>query len=115
LTNNVEAAMQVQLQAFCRKCPSLRKAITDDLTRRSHDTLVVQEIVNLDRNPGWSKITGHGLPGAINIEWEANSNMLLVRAIAKKGNRPHALLAVFLEYLIERHGKKITSINIQLR
>src|SRR5262245_44276328 len=107
--------MQIQLQAFCRKCRSLRKAITDDLTRREHEVLVVQKILDNERNPGWSKITGHHVPGAINLEWDASTNMLRARAITRKGNRPHLLLAVFLEYLIERHGKKITSINIQLR
>ncbi len=36
-------------------------------------------------------------------------------AITRAGNRPHKLLAVFLEYLIQYHGKRIVSINIQLR
>lgn len=87
----------------------------DDLVSREHDVLVVNEILNIGRKPGWSKISGKGLSGALNIEWDASAHMLLVRAITRKGNTPHKLLGVFLDYLIERHGKRIASINIQLR
>lgn len=107
--------MQIQLQAFGRTSVSLRKRIADDLSSRGHDVLYVHAFKDPGRSSGWAKIKGQGLPGAINIEWDASANMLLARAITGKGNRPHALLGVFLEYLIERHGKKIVSINIQLR
>ena len=39
-------AMQIQMQAICRRSQSLRKAITDDLTRRPHKELIVQEIIS---------------------------------------------------------------------
>ena len=52
--------------------------------------------------------------GAINIEWDPNQQMLTARAIAKKGHLPHELLGIFLAYLTERHGRRISSINIQL-
>jgi hypothetical protein len=41
--------------------------------------------------------------------------MLIARAMAEKGNTPYKLLGVFLAYLMERHGKKVASINMQLR
>jgi hypothetical protein len=41
--------------------------------------------------------------------------MLTARAIAKRGNTPHELLGQFIAYLIERHGRKVSSVNIQLR
>lgn len=107
--------MQIQLQAFGRKSVSLRKAITDDLKKHEHDELRIEEMRNPDRNPGWSKISVAGVPGALNIEWDASAHMLLARAITRSGNTPHKLLGIFLDYLIERHGKQITSINIQLR
>ena len=107
--------MQIQLQAFSRKKESLRKTITDDLLNQGHDVLVVKQVLNLERRPGWSKITGKDLPGALNIKWDGSAHMLLVRAITRKGNTPHKLLGVFLDYLIERHGKRIASVNIQLR
>jgi hypothetical protein len=110
--------MQIQLQAFSRKgsrSDSLRKAITDDLLRREHELLAIKEVLKAARKPGWAKVTGNDLPGALNIEWDPSAHMLLVRAITRGGNTPHRLLGVFLDYLIERHDKKIASINIQLR
>jgi hypothetical protein len=41
--------------------------------------------------------------------------MLTARAIAKRGNTPHKLLGELIAYLIERHGRKVSSVNIQLR
>jgi hypothetical protein len=107
--------MQIQLQAFSRKKESLRKAVMDDLVNREHEVLVVKQVQNPERKPGWSKVCGKGMPGALNIEWDASAHMLLVRAITRGGNTPRKLLGVFLDYLIERHGRKIASINIQLR
>ena len=107
--------MQVSMQAFGRKRDSLRKRITDDLYDRPHTVLYVEEFKNPERRPGWSKILGRGLTGAINISWNASTHMLVVRAIAKKGNTPHELLGTFLAYLFERHGRRIASINIQVR
>jgi len=107
--------MQIQMQAFSRRPDSLRKIIADDLSAHPHAVLYLQEFKSPERAPGWSKILGKALPGAINIKWEASSRMLTARAIAKRGNTPHELLGVFLAYLIERHGRKVTSVNIQLR
>jgi hypothetical protein len=107
--------MQVSMQAFARRNDSLRKRIADDLLKRPHEVLYVEEFQNPDRRPGWAKILGKGLTGALNISWNASARMLMVRAIAKKGNTPHELLGTFLAYLFERHGRRIASINIQLR
>ncbi len=107
--------MQIQMQAFGRRGGSLREVIGGDLRRKPHDVLYVKEFKNPQRFPGWLKIRGAGLAGAINVRWESDSRMLVARAIAKKGNTPHELLGVFLAYLIERHGKRIASISIQLR
>ena len=75
----------------------------------------MQERQNPQRYRGWAKVIGKGLPGAINLEWDPKSHMLVVRAIAEKGNTPYQLLGIFLAYLMERHGKKVASINMQLR
>lgn len=107
--------MQIQLQAIGRKPTSLRKAITDDLKKNGHELLTIEEDRNHERNPGWAKISCTGVPGTLNITWVQHSRMLVARAITRKDNTPHKLLGVFLEYLTERHGKQITSINIQLR
>lgn len=107
--------MQVQLQAFSRRPGSLRQIIVNDLARAEHETLYVQEHKNPERKPGWAKIRGRGMPGAINLNWIASSRMLTARVIVKRGNKPYQLLGTFLEYLTERHGRRISSINIQLR
>ncbi len=107
--------MQIQMQAFARRRDSLRKIIADDLEARPHAVLYLQGFKTPERAPGWSKILGKDLPGAINIKWEQSSRMLTARAIAKRGNTPHKLLGEFVAYLIERHGRKVTSMNIQLR
>lgn len=106
--------MQLQFQAFARGGKSLRKAITDDLARRPYPPLMVERKRSRNRRPGWSKLTAKLLPGAINFDWDAAGRMLMVRAVTRRQNRPHALLGVFLQYLFERHGRRIASINIQL-
>lgn len=107
--------MRVQLQAFSRKSDSLRQTVVNDLYVNRHDILYVQEAKNLQRKPGWAKIRGKGLPGVINVHWIASSQMLIARVVVRAGNKPYPILGVFLEYLAERHGRKISSINIQLR
>jgi hypothetical protein len=107
--------MQIQMQAFAKNPKSLRKIITDDLCYHDHEVLYVEKCLDLQRPKGWGKILGHKIPGVLNIEWDPDQQMLIVRAIAKKGNKPYQLLGVFMHYLMERHGRKITSINLQLR
>jgi len=107
--------MQIQMRAFGKKGGSLRRIITQHLATKHDSILIVKEGKNNKRSKGWAKVTGKGLSGALNIEWDADQRMLLVRAIAKKDNTPHGLLGQFLAYLIDRHGKNVGSINVQLR
>jgi hypothetical protein len=107
--------MQIQMQAFTKKPKSLRKIITDDLCKRQDDVLYVKKCLDLQRSNGWGKVLGHKMPGVLNIEWDPNQQMLIVRAIAKKKNKPYQLLGAFMQYLMEQHGRKIISINLQLR
>ncbi len=107
--------MQIQIQAFGRRDVSLRKIIGDDLYYHPHEVLYVQEFKNPQRPQGWAKIKGKNLAGVINLEWDGATCMLVARAIAEKGNTPYKLLGIFLSYLMERHGKRVASINIQLR
>lgn len=107
--------MQVQMQAFSRESSSLRALITQDLNRHRHDVLYVEASKNVGRPKGWAKIKARDIYGAINIEWDADQRMLIGRAIAKNGNTPDELLGIFVGYLIAGHGKRIGSVNIQLR
>jgi hypothetical protein len=107
--------MQIQLQAFGRKGSSLRKIISNDLRKKSYENLEVIEFKNPRRPRGWAKIKGKDEKGAINLEWAPNTRMLIARVITEKGNTPYKLLGTFLAYLTQRHGKRLASINIQLR
>jgi hypothetical protein len=106
--------MQIKMQAFARRGGSLRQRITRDLETRGHERLYLERSKSVERSPGWAKIKATGVFGAINIEWDSNQQMLTARAIAKKGHLPHELLGIFLAYLTQRHGRRISSINIQL-
>ena len=106
--------MQIQMQAFSKRKLSLRRRITVDLGKHSHPVLFVEEFKAADRPQGWAKIKGEGMPGVLNLEWDPDQRMLTARAIAKKGNLPHALLGVFVAYLLEKHGRRLSAINIQL-
>jgi len=83
--------MQIQMQAFAKKPKSLRKIITDDLDKRADDDLHVKKCRDPQRSKGWGKILGHKMPGVLNIEWDPDQQMLVVRAIAKKRNKPYQL------------------------
>ena len=106
--------MQIQMQALAKRgrgrSISLRTRVTQDLDRRQHDRLYVVKSKDLERKPGWAKIKAEGTDGVINLSWDSNCHMLTARAISRGGN----LLAIFVQYLIERHGRRISSINLQL-
>jgi len=106
--------MQVQLQVLARKSESLRRRITQDLERQEYYDLYVERFKDPKRNPGWAKIKSRHVPGVINMEWDGSLRMLVVRAIAKHGNTPHQLLGTFVGFLIDRYGRRISSINIQM-
>jgi hypothetical protein len=101
------------MQAFSKHSGSLRKAITQNLENGGHELLYVKE-GKTDRSPGWAKIKARGVRGIINIEWDADQRMLTARAIAEKGNYPHEVLGIFVGYLVQKHRKRVTAINMQL-
>lgn len=104
--------MQTLIQVFCSGRGSLRDAIAADKRIEKYD-LVVSEKKNRNRSSGWSKIHSlNGTHGAINIEWEANTNMLLCRVITKGGNQSD-IIAAFINYLLSKHKKRVQMINIR--
>ena len=108
--------MQSQMQVYGRKPDSLRKAIIEDLLnhKRRRLPLYVDTAKKRERSPGWSKIKGLKLHGALNVEWEAGQRMLTVRAIAKKGNTPHDLMGQFVAYLLKFHQRRVDFITIPM-
>jgi hypothetical protein len=104
--------MQTLIQVFCGGKGSLRKAIAKDAKIEKYG-LTVSEIKSRGRASGWSKIHSIvGSYGAINIEWDANTNMLSCRVITKKGDNPSEIISDFTWYLLARYKKRIEFINI---
>jgi hypothetical protein len=107
--------MQIQCKVLMKSGGSLRTAIVNDLRKSKRAPLTVEQSKNMNRPKGWAKIASEDLPGVINMEWIPSQKMLMVRAIAEKGNIPHKILGVFVQYVLSRYKKKIKAINIQLQ
>lgn len=109
--------MQVTMLVFAKRgrtgVASLRRQIGADLERGRHAVLYVESHKTVDRSPGWMKVKAIGHHGVLNVEWDADCRMLIVRAVSK-GREPHGLLGVFLEYLLKRHGRRVRNIAIQM-
>jgi hypothetical protein len=104
--------MQTLIQVFCAGKGSLRETIAKDAKIEDYD-LTVSEIKKGTRPSGWSKIHSTvGSHGAINIEWDSNTNMLWCRVITKKGSNPSEIIAAFMNYLLSKHKRRIEFINI---
>jgi hypothetical protein len=95
----------------------MRQAIIDDLERNGHDLLAIRQTKKMNRKKGWTKIKSKrsDITGALNIEWDAKQQMLIARAVGRRGNKPYSLLGIFLDYLMEFHAPGIRTINIQLQ
>jgi hypothetical protein len=105
--------MQTLVQVVCTRGPSLREAIVKNpRILRSHLRVVRQKQPGRPR--GWAKIvsTEPDRPGAINVEWDANTSILLCRVVTKGGNRPNLVIGDFVDYLLGRFKRRIEAINI---
>ena len=106
-------AMQTLVQVVCTRGPSLREAIAK---HRRIDKFNLQ--VTLQKSPGrkhgGAKIhsTEPDRRGALNLEWDANTNILICRVITRGRNRPNLLIGDFVDYLLGRFKRRIEAINI---
>lgn len=104
--------MQTLIQVFCSGKGSLRETIAND-AKIENFNLTVSKIKSNNKTGGWSKIHSTiGEYGAINIEWDANTNMLSCRVITKQGGNPSEIISHFTNYLLSKHKKRIEFINI---
>jgi hypothetical protein len=105
--------MQTLVQVVCSKGPSLREAIASDrqLAKRG---LALKEHHRPGRQHGWAKVhsTLDGRRGAINIEWDGDTNILLCRIVTRGGNKPNLIIGDFVDYLLRRFSRRIEAINI---
>jgi hypothetical protein len=105
--------MQILVQAICSRGPSLRDAIAKHPRLESHLLKVTQQ-KRPDRSRGWTKVhsTEKDRHGAINIEWDADTNILLARVITRGKGKPNLIIGDFVDFLLRRFSRRIQAINI---
>ena len=105
--------MQILVQAICSRGASVRDAIAKHPNLRDH-CLKVTEQKRQDRSRGWTKVrsTEQNRHGAINIEWDADTNILLARVITRGKGRPNLIIGDFVDFLLRRFRSRIQAINI---
>lgn len=105
--------MQTLVQVVCSRGKSLRDAITNDAKLSDFD-LALHKKHQPGRQHGWAKIRST-LPdrrGALNLEWHADTAILLCRVVNRGAGRPHRVLGDFVDYLFQRHRRRIETVNI---
>ena len=106
--------MQAIVQVICTKGPSLRESIVNDDKRLDFFGLEVSGKLKAGRQKGWAKIHS-GLPdrwGALNIEWDSDTGILLCRVVNRQKGSPELILGDFVSYLLRYYRRRITIINI---
>lgn len=103
---------QIVIQVLITQNRSLRDIISQDEKLPNYNLKVAQHKKKARRH-GWAKLhSTTGEYGAINIQWEPNSRMLICRVITKAGGKPASIISDFIRYLLDRHRRKIEAINI---
>lgn len=93
--------MQTLVQVVCKPGKSLREAIAKS---RGISKFCLE--VTLQKRPGrkhgWAKVHGtrKDRRGAMNLEWNANANILTGRVITKGRNRANQLISDFVNFLL---------------
>ncbi len=105
--------MQILVQVVCTRGTSLRDAIAKDARLHRH-RLQVSEQKRSGRAHGWTKVhsTEPDRRGAINLAWDANTNLLLARVITRGTGKPGLIIGDFVHLLMSRYRKRIQAINI---
>src|SRR4051794_1797195 len=95
--------MQVLVQVVCSRGRSLRQAIVRDRKLEDYG-LTVSEHKRQGRPHGWAKVhsTSNGRHGALNIEWDSDTNVLLCRVVTRRGGTPNLIIGDFIDYLMRR-------------
>ncbi len=108
--------MQTLIQVVCTKGRSMRDVIADDSQLGSYDFRILEEKKS-GRKPGWTKLrsTMSDRRGAVNVQWSANTSILMCRVVNRGAGRPHLLVGDFVDYLLGRQKKRIRHITIWTR
>lgn len=105
--------MQVLVQVICTRGQSLRDAITNHPRLEDHN-LEVAEQKRPGRARGWTKVRSAipGRHGAINIEWDADTSVLVARVVTRGRGKPNLIIGDFVDFLLRRFRTRIQAINI---
>jgi hypothetical protein len=104
--------MQIVIQAACSRGRSMRDLIARDPKIEDYQ-LTLSESKRPTRPRGWAKLHGlsQDLPGAVNVQWDAASNVLLCRVVTRTRN-PGALAGQVLGYLLSHHRRRLQAIHV---
>ena len=105
--------MQILIQTICTRGRSLREAIVNDARLGGHDLSVVEQ-KRPGRARGWAKLhsTRPDRRGAINLEWDGNTHVLISRVVSRGKGRPNLIVGDYIDYLLARHSRRIQAINV---
>lgn len=105
--------MQILVQVICSRGLSLRDAVRTHPKLSAYDLQVIEH-QKPGRPHGWSKVhsTSSRVHGAINLEWDADTAILLCRVVTKGKGRPNLIIGDFVDFLIRHFSKRIQAINI---
>jgi hypothetical protein len=105
--------MQILVQVICSRGRSLRDAVRTHPKLGAYDLKVIEH-QKPGRPHGWSKVhsTSARVHGAINLEWDADTGILLCRVVTKAKGRPNLVIGDFVDFLIHHFSRRIQAINI---
>ena len=105
--------MQILIQVVSSKGRSLRDAIRTHPRLNEHN-LRVTEHQKPGRPHGWCKVhsSSPDRHGAINLEWDANTSILLCRVVTRGKGRPNLIIGDFVDFLLRHFPKRIQAICI---
>lgn len=105
--------MQTLVHIFCTPGPSVRDAIANDPRLGSHYFEILLERKS-GRSPGWTKMRSEveDRRGSINVQWNAATKVLSCRVVNKGSGKPNLIIGDFVDYLLQRHRRRIKLITV---
>jgi len=105
--------VQTLVQVICTPGLSVRDAIANDPRLDAHEFDIVLER-KAGRAPGWTKLRSRaeGRRGSINIQWNAATKVLSCRVVNKGSGRPNLIIGDFVNYLLQRHRRRVKIITV---
>jgi hypothetical protein len=107
--------LQTLVQVICTPGPSVRDAIADDAKLAAHEFEILRAR-KAGRSPGWTKLRSRAQRrrGAINIQWNGAAKVLSCRVVNKGSGKPNLVIGDFVNYLLQRHRRRIRLITVLL-